>query len=79
MTSIKKERERSRLTQFFVASRSGVPRMRLSLAECGQLRLRPEEEAAVRGAIREGIEQQAAHLLKLLTVRDTQAVATART
>ena len=54
--------------------------MRLSLAQkCGQLRLRPEEEAAVRGAIREGIEQQAAHLLKLLTVRDTQAVATART
>ena len=54
--------------------------MRLSLAESGHLRLRPEEEEAVREAIRQGIEQQAEHLRKLLAGAQTKApmVATAQ-
>lgn len=66
MTTLRTLRERAGLTQFVVARKSGVTRMRLSLAECGQLRLRPEEEAAVRKAIREGVEEEAARLQRLL-------------
>jgi len=76
MKALRRLRERARLTQFVVAQKSGVTRMRLSLAESGQLRLRPEEEAAVREAIREGIEQQAARLRQLLS--DQHKVATSR-
>jgi hypothetical protein len=53
--------------------------MRLSLAESGQLRLRPEEEAAVREAIREGLEQHAAQLRRLLASKQARPeVATAQ-
>jgi hypothetical protein len=54
--------------------------MRLSLAESGQLRLRPEEEVAVRAAIREGVEQHAAQLRRLLASRQTKTpeIATAQ-
>ncbi len=60
-------RERAGLTQFTVAQKSGVSRMRLSLAENGQLRLTPKEEAAVRDAIHQAIEEQAARLQRLLS------------
>lgn len=70
MKALRSLREKAGLTQFVVARKSGVPRMRLSLAESGQLRLRPEEDAAIRKAIREGIERQAAQLRKLLTTAD---------
>jgi len=73
MKALRRLRERAGLTQFTVARKSGVPRMRLSLAECGQLRLRPEEEAAVREAIREGLEQQAAQLRRLLASSQTKS------
>ena len=66
MTALRKWREKAGQTQFVVARKSRVPRMRLSLAESGQLRLRPEEEAAIRSAICDGIEEQVAHLRKLL-------------
>jgi hypothetical protein len=46
--------------------------MRLSLAESGQLRLSLKEQAAVREAIREGIEQQAARLRHLLVGKQTK-------
>lgn len=73
MKTLRALRERAGLTQFTVARKSGVPRMRLSLAECGQLRLRPEEEAAVRRAIREGIEERAARLQHLLSGKQVKA------
>jgi transcriptional regulator with XRE-family HTH domain len=66
MTALRKRRERSGLTQYVVSRRAGVSRMRLSLAECGQLQLRPEEEAAVRRVIREGIEKHTAKLQRIL-------------
>ncbi|PYT58127.1 MAG: hypothetical protein DMG35_18740 [Acidobacteria bacterium] len=79
MTALRKLRERAGLTQFTVAKKSSVPRMRLSLAESGQLRLRPEEEAAVREAIRKGLEQHAAQLRRLLASKQGKPeVATAQ-
>lgn len=66
MNALRRLRERAGLTQFIVARKSGVTRMRLSLAESGQLRLTGEEEAAVRKAIRQGIEEHAARLRHLL-------------
>lgn len=72
MKTLRALRERARLTQFTVARKSGVSRMRLSLAECGRLRLRPEEEEAVRQAIREGIEEQTARLQHLLTCKQSK-------
>jgi transcriptional regulator with XRE-family HTH domain len=67
MKALRRLREKAGLTQFTVALKSGVPRMRLSLAESGQLRLRPDEEDALRRAILEGIEQQATQLRQLLS------------
>jgi len=46
--------------------------MRLSLAESGQVRLTAEEEAAVREAIRQGIEEHAARLRHLLVGKQTK-------
>jgi transcriptional regulator with XRE-family HTH domain len=71
MKALRRLRERAGLTQYVVAQKSRVPRMRLSLAESGQLRLSPSEEAAVRGAIRQGIEEQAARLQHLLANEQT--------
>jgi transcriptional regulator with XRE-family HTH domain len=79
MTKLRKLRELAGLTQFTVAKKSRVPRMRLSLAECGQLRLSADEEAAVREAIREGLEQHAAQLQRLLVSKQAKhEVATAQ-
>jgi len=66
MKALRRLREKAGLTQFTVARKSGVTRMRLSLAESGQLRLTKEEEAAVREAIHQGIEEHAARLRHLL-------------
>lgn len=76
MKALRKLRERAGLTQFGVARKSGVTRMRLSLAESGQLRLSPREEAAVRDAIRQGIEKSTARLQHLLSSKQTKHAAT---
>lgn len=44
------------MSQFLAANKSGVSRMRLSLAETGQLKLRPEEEFAIREVLRHAID-----------------------
>lgn len=72
MKALRRLREKAGLTQFVVAHKSGVTRMRLSLAESGQLRLTAEEEAAVRSAIRQGIGEQAARLQQLLVSKQTK-------
>jgi DNA-binding XRE family transcriptional regulator len=43
----RKVRRLAGCTQFQLANRTGISRVRLSLAETGQLRLRPEEKRAV--------------------------------
>jgi transcriptional regulator with XRE-family HTH domain len=57
---LKELRKMGDLTQWQTADRCGVSRMRISLAECGQLRLQPEEEGAVRKVLLEAIESRAA-------------------
>jgi len=74
MKALRKLRERAGLTQFVIAQKSGVTRMRLSLAESGQLRLTAEEETAVREAIHRGIKEQAARLQHLLASKQTKSV-----
>ncbi len=72
MRALRRLREKAGITQFTVARKSGVTRMRLSLAESGQVRLTAEEEAAVREAIRQGIEEHAARLRHLLVGKQTK-------
>ena len=48
--------------------------MRLSLAECGQLQLRPYEESAVRKVLLGVIENRAAQLNGVLSRREATAV-----
>jgi transcriptional regulator with XRE-family HTH domain len=67
MRALRNLRVEAGLTQFVVAGKSGVTRTRLSLAESGQLRLSSEEEAVVRGAIHDGIEEKAVRLRNLLS------------
>jgi len=55
------------LTQFDLARRSGVSRMRLSLAECGQVKLQTKEELSVRKVLLEQIESRADRLNQVLT------------
>ena len=60
--NLKELRRMANLTQFQLAQRCGVSRMRLSLAECEQLQLRPDEDRAVRNVLLHVIESRAAQL-----------------
>jgi DNA-binding XRE family transcriptional regulator len=53
MTNLQERRKRSGMSQFLLAQESGIPRMRISLAETGQINLTEEEESAVRAALNE--------------------------
>jgi DNA-binding XRE family transcriptional regulator len=55
-------REMSGLTQWQVARRSGVDRSTISLAEGGDIKLRPEQETSVRKVLLEEIESKAKEL-----------------
>jgi|GEM_PF-3017304 len=50
------------LSQFTVARKSKVPKVRLSLAETRQLALDPEEEARVRAVLLRAIEERSREL-----------------
>ncbi len=67
---LKKLRRMAELTQFQLAQRCGVSRMRLSLAECEQLQLRPDEDRAVRTVLLGVIESRAAQLKGVLSGRE---------
>lgn len=66
MKQLRKMREVSGLSQIALARRAGVSRMRLQLAEAGEITLRPEEIEAVNRALREGIERRASALKNVL-------------
>lgn len=57
MTNLKALRKAAGLTQIRLARKAGVSRHRLCLAEIGELELRPDELAALNGAITTGIQQ----------------------
>jgi transcriptional regulator with XRE-family HTH domain len=67
MENIRKSREVAGLSQFAVAKRTGIPRMRLSLAECGEIELRANELNLVRKILREEIERRASTLQTALS------------
>jgi transcriptional regulator with XRE-family HTH domain len=58
----------SGLTQFSLSRRSGVSRMRLSLAECGEAELASEEEEKIRGVLFAAIKAQHAKTTSVLAV-----------
>lgn len=66
MMNLFERRKKSGMSQFLCAQRSGIPRMRLSLAETGQIALSPKEEAALRQALTEYISAKA-HEIALLS------------
>jgi transcriptional regulator with XRE-family HTH domain len=72
--NIKTLRKMADLTQFELAQRCGVSRMRLSLVECGQLELHSEEELAVRRVLLAAIEDRSVQLKGALSGRETVAV-----
>lgn len=65
--NLKATRETAGISQFAAAQESGIPRMRLSLAECGQIQLTSDEEAALRKVLRRAIEQRTALLQNALS------------
>lgn len=71
---IKTLRKMADLTQFELAQRCGVSRMRLSLVECGQYALHSEEERAVRRVLLMAIENRASQLKGALSGREAVAV-----
>lgn len=60
-------RELAGLTQFSAAHLAGIPRMRLSLAETGQVELSPEEAAALRRVYRAALLKRAAQVQAILS------------
>ena len=56
MNDLRTMRQIAGMSQFFAANKSGVSRMRLSLAETDQLKLQPEEEFAIRQVLRQAID-----------------------
>jgi transcriptional regulator with XRE-family HTH domain len=73
VTDLRRRREASGLPQVVVSRRSGVPRVRLSQAELGQIRLRVEEEAKVRRVLQKAIEARAAEFQRLLATAHAEA------
>ena len=59
MEDFRNYRRVGKVTQRDVSKLSGVPVWKLSLAECGQIVLSPEEDAAVRNALRKNLENLA--------------------
>jgi transcriptional regulator with XRE-family HTH domain len=71
MGDLRTQRKMAGWTQFQLAQRSGVSRMKLSLVECGQAELSANEETAVRQALITAIQARAAELSGLLTQEST--------
>ncbi len=72
--TLKELRKLSGLTQFQLSQRcTKVSRMRLSLSECNQLTLRPDEEEELRAVLLEIIASRNAQLNRLLS-REAVAV-----
>jgi transcriptional regulator with XRE-family HTH domain len=72
--TIKELRGIADLTQFELAQRCGVSRMRLSLTECGQLQLRPDEDRLIREVLLGVVESRAVQIESVLSSREPLAV-----
>jgi transcriptional regulator with XRE-family HTH domain len=65
MANLFERRKKSGMSQFLCAQRSGISRMRLSLAETGQIALNADEEAALRQVVTEYISAKAQEIALL--------------
>jgi transcriptional regulator with XRE-family HTH domain len=74
MENLRAMRQLAGLTQISLSRRAGVSRMRLQLAEAGQVSLRAEEEASLRSALREAITKQAERLQGVLASTEAARV-----
>jgi len=66
MTNWVERRKKSGMSQFLCAQKSGISRMRLSLAETGQIALSPEEEAVVRQVLSEYVALKSREIALLM-------------
>jgi hypothetical protein len=69
MANMVERRRKSGMSQFLRAKNSGIPRMRLLLAETGQIALSAEEEAAVRQVLTDYIAQKSQEIALLMQDR----------
>jgi transcriptional regulator with XRE-family HTH domain len=65
MMNLIERRKKVGMSQFLCAQRSGISRMRLSLAETGQIKLSKQEEEAIRQVINEFISAKAREIASL--------------
>ncbi len=72
---LKAMRELAGLTQIQLANYSGVSRMKLSLAECGQAELNPQERGEIQSVLEQSIRGRITFMNKLLANVKRQAVA----
>jgi transcriptional regulator with XRE-family HTH domain len=76
MMNLVERRKRSGMSQFLCAQRSGISRMRLSLAETGQVVLTAAEQSAIDRALKEYIVCRAQEIKRLLKEQEPEHVAT---
>ena len=68
MENLRKARELVRLSQIALARRAGVSRMRLQLAEAGEIVLRPDEVAVLNRALRDVLVERTARVEDALAI-----------
>ena len=67
MADLKDRRRLADLNQFQLARLTGVPRTRLSLAENGDISLRPEEISRIEEVLRQNLATRAQEIRNLLS------------
>ena len=67
-------RKEAGLSQYTIAQRAGISRMRLSLAECGEIELQPSEIDSIRKALGVEIEKRAGKLQSTLSKMESELV-----
>ena len=73
MMNLFERRKRSGMSQFLCAQRSGISRMRLSLAETGQIALSSEEEKALSQTLTNYILEKAQEIALLQECQQLRA------
>ena len=76
MINLVERRRKSGMSQFLCARLSGVSRMKLSLAETGQVKLTTAEEAAINEVVNEYISRRAQEINQLLPEREQRQAVT---
>ncbi len=70
---LKQMREMCGLSQYELSMIVGIPRNRISLAECGYLTLRIEEQSTIHEALRKAFEKKAVQLTTAFSEKEAVA------